>query len=626
MAALITLDTYKQMIKAGEAFNIAESFNARVGDEQVPLAVKFLERGKAQQFEDGLVPFISGFVGNLDEKGRVTAETGVPVSYTGTRSDIVGLGMVKMNLPGTMFPQEGYFYGFLGLETSDHSKRVSTFSVWFHVYNGNPDMFVNREPFRTELQKELDLAENLLKKADSEIKDKLIDWQDRINKLIEKGNTDLDNYNQRLKLAEENLATLLKEIKENGLLTQADLDAALVDLKDEVQEGLDELDKLGEGLVDVPDIDGGIPDYNIDPLQKLSAQIDPNKFNLGFGTDYHYDIGSDYGIFPGFSSEFLVRNWRAGLRKSLNILSLSNQLDAIVFNGDNTDSPIVPDLGVERKLMVKEAEDFASTAFRLSECPVFILKGNHDNNYNFKPENLIPENVLLDADFKRIYRQNGSFGEKRLSGSNYYYRDFPEKKIRLIGLDSSDFPESTNEDGTLIYDKFLHSGFQETQLNWLANEALQAPEGYGVLITMHWPVNHTVYDYADDIMINHSVLKTILEDFAAGCDVKEVTSSCDLPVDIKYQFKGKGNLIAVLSGHRHLDQQVTMNGINYVLTRCSLSTGDNMIREKRMTYEGTPLEDAFDVVSVDTAARTMTLTRFGAGSEDARYATREFSY
>ncbi|MBF7119479.1 hypothetical protein [Pediococcus pentosaceus] len=153
MAELITLDTYKQMIKAGEAFNIAKSFNARVGDEQVPLVVKFLERGKAQQFEDGLVPFMSGFVGNLDDAGKVTAETGEPVSYTGSRDDIVGLGMVKMNLPGTMFPQEGYFYGFLGLETPDHSKRVSTFSVWFHVYNGNPDMFVNKEPFRSELQK-----------------------------------------------------------------------------------------------------------------------------------------------------------------------------------------------------------------------------------------------------------------------------------------------------------------------------------------------------------------------------------------------------------------------------------------------------------------------------------------
>lgn len=156
-ASIITLDTYKRDLHVGEAFDLSENFNGRVGDEQVPLVIKFLERGKTQQFEDGLVPFISGFVGDrLNDDNVVNADTGVGVSYTGTRSDIVGMGMVKMNLPGTMFPQEGWFYGFLGLETPDHSKRVSTFNVWFHVYNGNPDMFVNKEPFRIELQKLID--------------------------------------------------------------------------------------------------------------------------------------------------------------------------------------------------------------------------------------------------------------------------------------------------------------------------------------------------------------------------------------------------------------------------------------------------------------------------------------
>lgn len=235
MAALITLDTQKQQNGVSEAFNIQELFNARVGDEQVPFSVKFLERGKAQQFEDGLVPFMSGFVGNLDDDGKVTAETGEPVSYTGSRDDIVGLGMVKMNLPGMMFPQEGYFYGFLGLETPDHSKRVSTFSIWFHVYNGNPDMFVNKEPFRSELQKELDLADSLIAKADGDIKAKLVEWERLINDLIANGNTDLDEYNKRLARAETDLAKLLAQVHDAGLLTLADFNI----LKDELLNRMD---------------------------------------------------------------------------------------------------------------------------------------------------------------------------------------------------------------------------------------------------------------------------------------------------------------------------------------------------------------------------------------------------
>ncbi|MCQ0053566.1 hypothetical protein DPX18_09975 [Pediococcus acidilactici] len=227
MSALITLDTQKQQNGVSEAFNIQELFNARVGDEQVPFSVKFLERGKAQQFEDGLVPFMSGFVGNLDDDGKVTAETGEPVSYTGSRDDIVGLGMVKMNLPGMMFPQEGYFYGFLGLETPDHSKRVSTFSVWFHVYNGNPDMFVNKEPFRSELQKELDRVEVLIEQTEGTLKAKLIEWEKLITDLISNKNIDLEQLESRIATVEGNLTILEDKIKADGLLTQAELESFL---------------------------------------------------------------------------------------------------------------------------------------------------------------------------------------------------------------------------------------------------------------------------------------------------------------------------------------------------------------------------------------------------------------
>ncbi|EIW14318.1 phage minor tail protein [Lactiplantibacillus pentosus KCA1] len=220
MISTITLDTYKQQIKSGDAFDLSDSFNGRVGDEQVPLTVLFKERGLAQQFQDGLVPFISGFVGNLDEDGVVTAETGEAVSYVGSSDDVVGLGRVKMNLPGTMFPQEGYFYGFLGLQNAD-GKRVTTFNVWFHVYNGNPDMFVNKAPFRTELQKFLDELQGRIDDADGTLND----WKQKVSDLFTKlSNQGVDT--QTL------LTTLEQQIKQDGLLTQGALDKALKQFED----------------------------------------------------------------------------------------------------------------------------------------------------------------------------------------------------------------------------------------------------------------------------------------------------------------------------------------------------------------------------------------------------------
>ncbi|WP_191993255.1 hypothetical protein [Lactiplantibacillus pentosus] len=215
MISTITLDTYKQKINSADAFDLSDSFNGRVGDEQVPLVVHFKERGLAHRFEDGLVPFLTGFVGSLDENDQVTAETGEAVSYIGTSDDIVGLGRVKMSLPGTMFPQEGYFYGFLGLQNAD-GKRVTTFNVWFHVYNGNPDMFVNKAPFRTELQKFLDELQGRIDDADGTLND----WKQKVSDLF----TELHNQGIDTQTL---LTTLEQQIKADGLLTQGALDKAL---------------------------------------------------------------------------------------------------------------------------------------------------------------------------------------------------------------------------------------------------------------------------------------------------------------------------------------------------------------------------------------------------------------
>ncbi|WP_338230940.1 SGNH/GDSL hydrolase family protein [Lactiplantibacillus paraxiangfangensis] len=219
----ITLDTYKQKIGSGDAFNLSDSFNGRVGDEQVPLTVLFKERGLLHQFDDNLVPFLTGFVGNLDENSQVTAETGEAVSYVGSRDDVIGLGRVKMNLPGTMFPQEGYFYGFLGLQTADNSKRVSTFTVWFRVYNGNPDMFVNKAPFRTELQRLLDSAQQAVNETNSKFKGQFQAEFDKIASL----SSDAANHLTEM-IAQ--LDILQAKIKSSDIATNSQLEQALSNL------------------------------------------------------------------------------------------------------------------------------------------------------------------------------------------------------------------------------------------------------------------------------------------------------------------------------------------------------------------------------------------------------------
>ena len=213
-----------------DVYDMSDSFNARVGDEQIPLMIEYRERGIIERMtSESLTPFAMGYVGQPDEHGKVTAETGVAVSYHGSSDDIIGAGKVKMDLPGAMFPQEGMFYGFFGLENSA-GKRITSNDVCFEVKNGNPDMYVDSMPFRSELQKLLDWA---TAQADTQFGDIKAKWEalrDTILEMIKSGDTDLTSLKNRIGLAEADLDKLLKMIDDKNLLTLDDFNKLKDDL------------------------------------------------------------------------------------------------------------------------------------------------------------------------------------------------------------------------------------------------------------------------------------------------------------------------------------------------------------------------------------------------------------
>lgn len=385
---------------------------------------------------------------------------------------------------------------------------------------------------------------------------------------------------------------------------------------------------LGERLDNMPfnesveiddtynDVDGGIRNYFVYQLKQISGAVDKSKFNLGFGTDYHYDVASNYLPYPlpeGKTMADATQGYKDGLRKLLNITSISDKLDAIVINGDNVDQPIA-DGGAkfEKAVMLKEHRDFANVAYQTSVAPIFVLKGNHDCNYN--QEEITLDAVITDKELDNIYQfKRAKFGEIRKGSSNYFYKDFVDKKVRLIGLDTYDLPESET-DGVMDYNRFTTSGLSQSQLNWLANDALQVDSDTIVLIITHHPINHTLFNYDDDLNLNHDLLQTILDDFKNGVEEKTINSSGRLTAEVTYSFKNKGHIAGVLTGHRHIDSEKIIGGINYIETRCSLTTGDNMIKSERLLMQGTINEDCFDLVTIDSDAKTINLTRFGIGT------------
>lgn len=598
----ITLDTYKQQISSGDAFNLSDSFNGRVGDEQVPLVVHFKERGLAQQFQDGLVPFLTGFVGSLDENDQVTAETGEAVSYVGTSDDIVGLGRVKMNLPGTMFPQEGFFYGFLGLQNAD-GKRVTTFNVWFHVYNGNPDMFVNKAPFRTELQKLLDESEQLISNTDGAIQAKLIEWQNAINKLITDGNTDLDTYKQRVSLAEDQLAALAAKIEADGLFTQADFDAAI-----------QPLENLLVGKVNIDeslDIGGKLSRSWATQVDDFIAKLPVGGFKLALVSDSHYedlyDESSSYS-YPYTADAF----------KHLNAFNrLGNSVDVMIAAGDNVNG-----LDGDVQHTIADGTVYAAKLLQTSmAADKYVLLGNHDDNSpQLRLGNLLPTDVITDDQFKKMYQTDDLInGENRSNGSLYFYKDYADKKVRVIGLNSFDVPEGvTNADGTVKYPRYLISNYSQGQINWLANVALKnIPTDYQIMVVTHAPLPYGYSPSSESKMYNQTIVEGLLNAVATGSSYSGKSedgtpAECQVSIATDFNQQGPRPVAGFFGGHVH---QEIIKPLDH-FTNCVVLADANIDKAN----VGTINEVGITVVTVDPTSRKVTLSGLG------RATNRQFTY
>lgn len=598
----ITLDTYKQQIGSQDAFNLSDSFNGRVGDEQVPLVVVLKERGILQQFADDLQPFMSGFVGELDENGVVTADTGVAVSYHGSRSDVIGLGKIKMNLPGTMFPRQGYFYGFLGLENAE-GKRVTTFNIWFHVYNGNPDMFVNKEPFRTELQKLLDAAQALIDAADGEVKAKLLEWQTQINQLITNLNGDYASIQLLVTGLQSQLDDIAQKIKDGNIVTAKDLTdwQTLMEQKLNAKITLDSDMAVG-GFVDGP---------FKDEVDRVKSKLTDGLFTIGIMNDTHYQ--TDVSDKPyAYLSINHIRN----------LLEFSDKADVLLLNGDNTNS------GMESLDGVKKDIDRLSSVFfeapAAGDADRFMQLGNHDDGstrrllatpYRF----LAQDNYLHDDYFKKMYRTSSADnqGEVRQSDSLYFYKDYPDKKVRLISLNTSDILEGElDATGSQKQDRWGTLAIRQEQLNWFANVALAGvPAGYHIVVVSHCPLDATFTHGTDASSYwNLDVVSGVLAACRDGVAYSGSSTLGNYPVSITVDYTNQGPrpVVGNFAGHFHTEWIHDYIGFKVVEIHRSL------LYEAESDQKGTAKEDRFDIIQIDTANRHVYIYGYG-GATDRGY-------
>lgn len=350
-------------------------------------------------------------------------------------------------------------------------------------------------------------------------------------------------------------------------------------------------------------VGGVMPTYIQSAADDYVATLKNNADDvlIGFITDDHYQIGS---YTPRSLNHY---SWFSEIARQL-------EPDFIISGGDNINGDIGYDYNQNalRRVTATLNGQVSPTA------PIFWLMGNHDNGNG--QAGRTPNTVILQSEMKRYFNTKGCpFGEVRDGDSLYFYKDFADKKLRLIGLDGFDLPEIVNGDGKLRYTTLEQGGYQQRQITFLAN-ALKLPSAdWKVIIFCHTPLSGAdtseslLASTRDKRQFNDNLVRGVLNAFEQGTSYSgDNTNSADLPakIDVDFTEQGKGTLIGEVAGHMHKDVNLRWNGINFI-ARDKATAFDYGIDIPRLD---SIQETAFDFIGINYGKRTMTFYRFGYGN------------
>ena len=505
------------------------------------------------------------------------------VDYEGITILDAPAGLVRYSFNEQVFSVVGTMQqAFFKITHTDINKNVitdSTLEVTINILENRVEFGINSKDYLSEYD---DLTTQIKKKFD--------DYASTVQDSIEKAAELHDQINQYVNL-----------INKNKVVTQDDFDKKL---NNKLSSEFIATNKKIKGNGNDPfymAVKSPFKKYYKNDIQTISSKLKSSNMNIGFITDNHYQVGN------------YAPNALQHYSHLLTLSRLSKSINTVVFGGDNINGD------VSKEMLDNETSVLTNLAFDTSykKTDVFLVLGNHDTGVG-QNGGMLPNKTLTYDEIKSYYRTSESqYGEVRNGDSLYGYKDYSDKKIRLIFMNSFDNPEVLNGDGTYKYNYLITSGYRQEQLEWLGNKALSLPDNsWHVIVFTHAPVPGTFWDDSS-LQYNSDSFSGILKAFVMGSSFSKTdTSNSDYPVNINVSYSQKGNLIGVVSGHIHADGMLFKDGINYIETTSSLCYSGDVSKGR---VKGTATEDAWDVFSIDTARRHVDIFRFGAYGSDREY-------
>lgn len=339
--------------------------------------------------------------------------------------------------------------------------------------------------------------------------------------------------------------------------------------------------------------------------ERVKKKQSYNTLTFGYITDTHYmSVGNNI--------------YRYGIEhnKYINEVSKRVGLDYIAHGGDFIEGYS------EKNIALKDLEYNTRALIKSVNSPVVIMRGNHDDNTTYSHWNGDLHKHLVTP--KEWYNntvslfKNDVVIDENNSMGGYFYTDNERTKIRSIFLNSSDIPVIENSDGTTKYKGIFIYGFQDKQINWLAETlefiGIEDKEEWGVVIFSHVPLNHAVRNTGDNIIENGHHIEGIIQAFNDNDVYVGSTSKEDWECDVDVNYSNQTtDLIACVYGHTHRDSINKINGITHITTLNSLAQQSNESLPTRTV--GTRTEDSWNIITIDRDKRKIYGHRFGVGED-----------
>lgn len=232
---------------------------------------------------------------------------------------------------------------------------------------------------------------------------------------------------------------------------------------------------------------------------------------------------------------------------------------------------------------------------------VFMVLGNHDV-FNGSWDKTVSQEDCFKRFLSPFVKKWGVVYEE---GKTYYYKDYPEKNIRLIVIDS-----------------MLNGENMDNQLVWFKNTLMSAKDKkYHVIAAVHFPIltdsepldcpfttagrpiRSTMKIGESDIYAKYGFIPARAEEYMQAVDVFR---------------KDGGQFVCWLSGHVHIDSVELDRKYNQLcisIETASVKWSKNFSDSQRTM--GQKSQDLADAIVVDTTNRVIKIVR--AGCDTDRY-------